>query len=179
MDARETPTNPFPTLDFSDESQWTLVTLKEACSQRHLSLPRGRARLKRKYIEILEEFQRGSPPEAVPPSEQQLYIDPATFSDMDVRFNSCEKLEAELRARHIPLPDKPALDDSGNEDDDFNHAYYDLLWADLSAWVHGGANQKQSPPEPPSSILMAGTPVKCNRTSCHRHVRRQRPDCLV
>jgi hypothetical protein len=42
MDARETPTTLFPTSDFSDQSQWTLVTFKEACQQRHLSLPRGK-----------------------------------------------------------------------------------------------------------------------------------------
>ena len=60
MDARETPTTLFPTSDFSDQSQWTLVTFKEACQQRHLSLPRGKI-----LFFLIQCFEYGTTPVVV------------------------------------------------------------------------------------------------------------------
>ena len=144
MEGRQIINEQFPRLDFTDETAWTRETLLVELRARRIQVPSGQNRKKRKYIELLQEFQnqqppfRNQPPPGPPEAPpQHLYIDPETVNDADPRFDNVEKIEAELRARDIPLPHRPDA-----QNDENVHQYWETCWAELTAWIHGDMNIK-------------------------------------
>ena len=135
----------FPLLDVSDSSyrQWRLETLEDELKLRNIPVPRaGSMRNKRKFMALLDEFQneqRQAPPEIAP---THLYIDPEEFDDSDEKYDTIEKLHAELVARDINIPPRPESNegDVAQGVDDIDRMHHEACWAALTAWVHSESN---------------------------------------